>query len=259
MATRASSERYHLHSVTRAFDLLHCFSSDQTDWGVSELAGHLGIMKSAVHRILVTFLEHGFVKQNANRKYSLGPRLVYLHNLYRDRMDLLRCARPLLQDLAERTTKTCHLAKLFEDEIVYLLTVRPRGAYVFTVIPALHGPAYCTALGKVLLAHLPEEDQERILRKTRFEKRTRNTIVGMGRVRNHLRLVRSQGYATDDEEVKLTLRCIAAPIWNSARQVEAALSMSGHTADLTTDLMPDCIRRVCETAAAISAKMGFSP
>jgi DNA-binding IclR family transcriptional regulator len=254
--SNASPRNYLLSSLQHAMDLLHCFTTDRAEWGVSELADGLGMRKSAVHRTLMTLMEHGYIKQNQNLKYALGSRLVYLSNLYRDRMVLLNCARPVLHSLAESTKKTCHIAKLQDKEVVYLLTVRPKGALVFMRVPAFRAPTYCTALGKVLLAHQPDEEQERIIRGIQFQPRTPNTITEVGRLHGELKQIRECGYAVDDEESVPKMRCIAAPIWNSSGRAEAAVSLSGHVNHISRKHLENYVGPICQTSAAVSASLG---
>ena len=244
-----------LHSISHACSLLHCFSAEDIELGVSELATRLRMRKSGVHRLLQTLVEYEFIRQRENRKYVLGKRLVRLSEIYRSRAGLLTVAKPILQALATSTGKTSHIAKLYKDELIYLLSVRPRHAIHFTSFLPSHASIHCTALGKVLLAYLPAAEQDRIVKSIRFERKTPNTIVGVSPLKAHLELVRVKGYAIDNEESTLTLRCVAAPIWNYEGTVEAALSLSGHAIDLGDDRVGSYIEQVKEAASNISAQL----
>ena len=255
--TQSGHDRYILHTVARGMDLLHCFTPQRPNWGVSELAAHLQMNKSAVHRILATLLKREFVKQTVNRRYTLGPQLAYLSNVYSRHLDLIELARPILEQLSQLTSKTCHLAKLHEDEVVYLLSVRPREAYHFTNFPTLRAPAYCTALGKVLLAYQPQSEQTKIIQRIQFVRRTPHTITAASRFRLHLQEIAIQGFAIDDRELDLSLRCLAAPVYNSNNQVVAAISLTGHVSDLANRIIQAYTRRVQEAANKISARLGY--
>lgn len=250
-----SRDKYELHSLSRAFELLHCFSPAHPEWGVSELADALQMQKSAVHRVLVTFVSHQFIKQNDNRRYSLGPKIVQLSNVYRSGVTLIDLAKPELEQLAARTGKTCHLARLHEDEVIYLASIRPKQAVPLTVAPAVCGPCYCTALGKVLLAYQSAEELERIVEKIRFVKRTPNTIVGANRLKAHLKEVQTQGYAIDHEESIPNLRCISAPIHDASGKVEAAISLAGHIRDINHEILLAYVERVRAAAERISRRI----
>ncbi len=255
--SRQTQDRYLLESVARGMDLLHCFTPQKPDWGVTELATHLRMTKSAVHRILATLLRSEFVRQASDRRYTLGPRLAYLSNVYRRHLNLIEIARPVLEKLSQLTSKTCHLAKLHEDEVVYLLSVRPREAYHFTKYPTLRGPAYCTALGKVMLAYLPRSEQDQLIQRIHFVKHTPHTITAPSRFRVHLQEIAIQGFAIDDRELDARLRCVAAPVFNSQGLVEAAISLTGHVSDLSNRLIHVYSVRVREAADKISALMGY--
>ncbi|NWG12643.1 MAG: IclR family transcriptional regulator [Acidobacteria bacterium] len=251
------NDRYILQSLARGMELLHCFTPYNPDWGVSELSRHLRMTKSATHRILVTLQKKEFIQRTPERRYRLGPRLAYLAGVYGRHLDIIQLARPVLHQLSQLTGKTCHLAKLHEDEVVYLFTARPRESYHFTRYPTLRGPAYCTALGKVLLAYRSPSEQRRILQRIRLVRRTPYTITAPSRFRLHLQEVAIQGFAVDDRELDIRLRCIAAPIYNSQGMVEAAISLTGHVSDLGNRVIPAYVRRVQEAAGKISEQLGY--
>ena len=120
-------------------------------------------------------------------------------------------------------------------------------------------PLHCTAVGKVLLAYMPETDAEIIIQNVSSEQRTGNTITDPAELKQHLKMIRARGYAIDDEENEEGVRCVAAPIRNEIGQVIAAMSVSGPSTRITIEKIDDSLKsRVTETAMRISRKLGFS-
>ena len=249
----SSGEReYVLSSVLRGIELLRRFRPDKPEWGVTELAAELNITKSSVHRILITLLEHGFAKQQKNRKYVLGPRVLQLANTYACEMPLLHLAEPVLRDLARRMNKVCHLAKLCSGEVYYLRSFPPCNSFHF--IPAVSRPLHSTALGKVLLAHLKTTEQDRVIEEIELSPFTPRTITDRDELRNQLCQVAQQGYALDRGELRANFSCVAAPLFNRKSHLVAAISLrvSGFPeVDVTEYIEP-----VCWEAERISRAMG---
>jgi DNA-binding IclR family transcriptional regulator len=122
----------------------------------------------------------------------------------------------------------------------------------------LRNPAHSCAVGKVLLAHLPAKELDRIINAKGLPKRTENTITDPIQFREHLKLVRTQGYAIDDEENEKGVRCIAAPVFNEAGKAVAAISISTLAFRITKKVIQDSLRKeVRETALKISQRLGF--
>jgi len=195
------------------------------------------------------------------KNYFLGFKLVDLGNLLLNQLDLRREAEPFLRELAEKTKETVHLVILDQNEIVYIDKVEtdhnPSGLRMASRV-GLRNPPHSCAVGKVLLADLPEETLNHFLKKGNLIKRTENTITDPTRLREHLDLVKRQGYAIDDEENEKGIRCVAAPIRDGTGRAVAALSISGPAFKVTKRAIQDSLKKeVMETASQISQRLGF--
>jgi DNA-binding IclR family transcriptional regulator len=184
-----------------------------------------------------------------------------LGNLLLSQLDLRKEAEAFLYDLAERTKETVHMVFLDRGEIVYIdkveLDHNPSGLRMASRV-GLRNPAHSSAVGKVLLSHLNEEKLNLLIKEKGLPKRTENTIVDLVQLKEHLKLVRTQGYAVDDEENERGIRCVAAPIFNEAGKAVAAVSISGPAFRITRKVIQESLKKeVMETASKVSQRLGF--
>lgn len=246
------------NSIARAVRILNVFTGQRSEIGLSEISREAGLHKSTVHRLLASLERAGFVEQSSeNGKYRLGLKLFELGSLVMHRINLREEARPHLQALARKTKETVHLAALADGEIIYFEKIEGQSNLT---IPSAIGrkiPAHCTGLGKVLLAHLPEEELEAIVRQKGLKRFTANTITSLGEFKKHLEGVRTKGYAIDNEECELGLKCVAAPVRNHTGSVVAAISIAGPSGRLRSAAIPRLSKLVMETAARISRQLGY--
>jgi len=229
---------------------------------VRDLSSKVNLPKGTTHRLLSSLAYLGYVRQDPKtRNYLLGFKLVELGNLLLGQLDLRKEAAPFLKDLAERTKETVHMVVLDRNEVVYIDKVEgdhnPSGLRMASRI-GLRNPAHSSAVGKVLLSLLSDEDQNRFLQGKGFLKRTENTITDPAQLKEHLRTVRNQGYAVDDEENEKGVRCIGAPIYTEAGDAVAAISISGPAFRVTKKMVQELFKKeVMETALKISQRLGF--
>ncbi len=151
---------------------------------------------------------------------------------------------------------------LDRGEIVYIdkveLDHNPSGLRMASRV-GLRNPAHSSAVGKVLLSHLPEEELNGLIKEKGLPKRTENTITDLVQLKEHLKAVRNQGYAVDDEENEKGIRCVAAPIYNEVGRAVAAVSISGPAFQVTKKRVQETLKKeVMETASKISQRLGFS-
>ncbi len=211
-----------------------------------------------MHRIVRALASKGFVQQRANRRYSLGLRVLELGNMYRLRLDLARNAEPILRRLSQRTNANAHLARMENSEVVDLLRVEFPTPLRVTRSPMMRRPAHCTALGKVLLAHGTEEHLQAVIRRG-LPRLTGRTITQPKRLVHELERVRERGYAVDDEEFYPGIRCVAAPVFDEDSTVPAAMSVSGLITHVTQDRLPQFAEAVTHAARELSEQLGFRP
>ena len=254
---RADTGRYRIQSVERAVAILNAFSAEEPELGVTELADRLDLHKSTVHRFLVNLEAAGLVERNRHTaRYRLGLRIFELGGLVLQQMSLWDEALPFLEGLVRDSGETGHLAVLDGGEAVYIEKVEARKALR---IPSAIGrgyPAHATSLGKLLLAHLTADARDLVLAERGLSRCTPNTITGRDRLNTELDLIRSQGFAVDEEEYEEGLRCIGAPIVGHTGHVVAAIGIGGPVTRVTPQRVGELAELVMSAAASLSRRMG---
>jgi IclR family transcriptional regulator, KDG regulon repressor len=259
---RSSKPNNLVQTIGRASSILDILAQSPQGISIRELSDKIGLPKGTTHRLLSSLSYFGYVRQDPKtRNYLLGLKLVELGHLLLSQLDLRKEAEPFLKDLAERTRETVHLVFLDRNEIVYIDKVEtdqnPSGLKMASRV-GLRNPAHSSAVGKVLLAHFSEEELKNFIKEKGLLKRTENTIVDPTQLREHLKSVRTQGYAIDDEENEKGIRCVAAPIYNEVGKPVAAMSISGPAFRITKKLIQESLKKeVMETALKISQGLGF--
>ncbi len=249
---------YATRSVQRAIDIITSFSGEKPEQGLSELAAHLGLHKSTAHRLINVLAGSGLLERNPhNGKYRLSLKFFELGSLVMDQMDIRREALPHLQDLSARIGETVHLVIRDYNEAIYIEKVeRPNTMVRYSRI-GKRIPLHCTAVGKVLLAALPEWELADLLSKCDLSPRTSMTITCPVALMEELARVRTQGYAVDDQELEEGLMCLAAPIRNHQGQVVAAISISGSPARFAEGHIEAKVAELIAAANNISISLGY--
>jgi IclR family KDG regulon transcriptional repressor len=263
MASDQTSKPNNLvQTIERVSSLLDIVGQNPQGISIRDLSVKLKLPKGTIHRLLSSLLYFGYVRQDSKtRNYFLGFKLVELGNLLLSQLDLRKEAEPFLKDLAERTKETVHMVVLDRNEIVYIDKVETdqntSGLRMASRV-GLRNPAHSCAVGKVLLANHSEEALNEFIREKGLTKRTENTITNPIQLREHLNIVKVQGYAIDDEENERGIRCVAAPIYNEGGKPVAAVSISGPAFRITKKVIQETLKKeVMETALKISQKLGF--
>lgn len=256
---RAKSD-YSIQTVANALTLLEAFERAET-LGVSELSRRLALHKNNVFRLLATLEERGWVEQApGGDRYRLGLRCLELGQAFARSRDLLREAGPVLAALAGELGETAHLAVLSGTDVVHLAGEQPDRMLLAGLRVGRRLPAYCTALGKVLLGCSGEavrETYDRSLDDAMLVARTAGTVVDRIKLVEQWRAAASAGFAVDVEECEVGLCCAAAPVVDGTGRVVAALSITGPTSRLSEAVLVDGIaRRVVAHADALSQRLG---
>ncbi|NIH81882.1 IclR family transcriptional regulator [Amycolatopsis viridis] len=237
-----------VQSLRRAFELLERLADTGGEASLSELAASSGLPMPTIHRLIRTLVQLGYVRQNTNRRYALGARLIRLGE--NASMQFGAWARPLLAELVEVTGETANLAVLERDEVVYVSQVPSKHSMrMFTevgrrVLP--HG----TGVGKAILSQLPTEEVRALLSRTGMPAYTDHTFTDPDALLAHLAQVAAQGYAVDESEQELGVRCVAVPL--TGTPAPAAVSVSGPSGRLTLDAVSRIAPLVQATAATLS-------
>jgi len=248
-----------LSSVANSVRLIKAFSDDEYEIGISNLAKRLGIAKSTVHRLASTLIEGGMLEQNSETgRYRLGLFLFELGCLVRRKMDVSNEAKPYLKMLREKTGETVHLAILDQASVLFINNLESEHAVRMSVNVGVRAPAHCTAVGKALLAYQPADLVEQVIREG-IRSCTPKTMSNAAVLRRDLATVRARGYAIDDEELEIGLRCVAAPIRDHSGNVVASTSLAGPAQRMTKKVLIALAPDVIAAAEAISARLGFQP
>jgi DNA-binding IclR family transcriptional regulator len=256
---KAAEPKARLSSVATAIRLMNAFSEEEVEIGVSALSKRLGIAKSTVHRLAVTLVSEGLLEQNPeNEKYRLGITLFRLGSLVRQRMNLSNEAKPHLVGLRSLTNETVHLAILNQNQIMYVYNMESTQAIRARSDVGVRKPVYCTAEGLAMLAFQPEEMVDAVIADG-LVARTSYTNVDPARFRTNLQEVRQRGYAVEDEESEIGMRCIAAPVRDGSGAVVAAVGVAAPVQRLSKKTIAAFAPNVVRTAEAISARLGYRP
>lgn len=217
-------------SIAKAFQVLDCFTPENPELGVSEIARHLSVNKSTVYRLLATLQNINILEQNeSNQKYRLGLKLYSIGHKVELYQTFVLKARPILEEIAFKYKETVHLGIFDRDEVFYLDKVQGSlGLQINTQIGS-YRPLHCTGIGKLILAHLSEEKRKSILKKVRIAK-TENTIIEETQLKEALKMIRKQGYSLDNEEYEIGLICLAIPIYDRLGKFVGGVSLSGPSA-----------------------------
>lgn len=250
--------RSHLSSsVLKALDLLMCFERDGEELGIKDFERRLGMHASTAHRFASTLCSVGFLSQSSDSgRYRLGLRILELSRVVMNGIPLRRLALPHLATLAAKSGANANLGILWEDAVLYLARIpspRIQDTYFHSGRKAgLH----CTALGKVLLAFLPGDEQAAILNRLELRAHTPNTLTRPDALREHLEEVRQRGFATDREEFMVGSHCIAGPVRGAGGEVIGAISLSTTLLDMNYEQLLDRLPDLLEAVRATSYSMG---
>jgi IclR family transcriptional regulator, pca regulon regulatory protein len=242
--------------------ILSCFTPKRPVLGIADIADELGMSRSTTHRYVITLVALGYLEQGASRKYRLGLRVTNLGMSALNSTGLREHAHPYLEELRQRSSYTTSLAVLDGSDIVYVDRARSfrrgQGKIDLDLHPGSRLPAYATAMGKILLAFLPEADQRELLGSMRLTKRGPNTITSKKALRDELDEVSEEGFAVNDEELAADLFAIAAPVRNEAREVVAAINVAAPGSVISLEGMLDALSpHLLSTADRISARLGY--
>jgi IclR family pca regulon transcriptional regulator len=249
-------------SLERGLAILSSFHSDRPLLGVSELSRDLDLSRSTAHRYVSTLAKLGYLQQDPeSKRYRLGPKVLDLGFSALNSMDLLEISAPYLRRLSDETQRTVNLAILDGIDVVYIERYRTPQQGQREIDLNLHVgarlPAYCTAMGKAILAFLPEDRLAELIERIDFAPRGPNTLTNARAFRTELEKIRATGISVNDEELAYGLRSIAAPIHSHSGEVLAALNLAVHRTIVSMDeLIARFGPAVTKTAHDISMSMG---
>jgi DNA-binding IclR family transcriptional regulator len=245
-------------ALEKALDILEYIAERGDFVSTKEISAELGIPIATTYRTVNYLCNRNYLRENPDLEgngYSLGAQIQILADHITRQFDLISVALPSMRRLAAQSEQTVQLGILQEHQVIYIEQVLP--AKPVNIIAALRtGIAVnVSASGKVLVAHLPPQEQNDFLEKAELEPRTKRSITAIEQFRDELLQVKKQGYATDNEEFARGIGCVAVPIRNSRGQVIAAIGITGHSAEYTGNNWRNTSQLVRDAGRAISSNI----
>jgi len=241
-----------IQSLARGLKILDILGQAQDGASITELAETLGVDKGSASRLVATLVNFGYAeKDEQTRRFHLGPQVVPLSRSVLARLSMREAAKPFLRQLMERTGECVHLAVPAQGKVLYVDQVESPATLRVNAQVGTLNPLHCTALGKALLA-FGELDLP-----TTLEAFTPHTLTDPNRLRKNLAQVRANGYAVDDEEFDLGVRCIAVPVYDFRGKAAGAIGISGPATRVTPERLPELAASVVEIGKALSERMSF--
>ncbi len=248
-----------LPALVRGLAILERISKSRRGLTFAQLTRHFDFPKSSVHTLLLTFEREGYLRRDADTgRYMTGTKLVDIASMTVDGVALREKAAPFLHALATDTAMTAHLAILDRDEVAVVAKVDRAAHHRVATWIGKRVDLHCTSLGKCLIAYLPDGEVDRLIGDRSLLRHNENTIVSPRQLKKELARTRALGYAIDDEEEEIGIRCIGAPVWNWDRHVVAAVSVTGSTSLITVERFEQIADEVKQAALGISRQLGFS-
>lgn len=246
----------HLSSVERTLDILEHLAAHHKI-NLERLTEETGLPKPTLHRFLATLVKLGYVYRDENDQYSLTLRMFSVGSKGLAHMDIAQDTRPIAEELAEFLGETVHMGVLDDDMAMYIMKIESKYTIRMYSRVGKRIPLYCTAIGKVLLADKTKTEINQIIENMEMVPFTRTTIVNRQRLIEELGMVHANGFSEDVHEHEEGVRCIAVPVRDYSKQVVAGLSVSWPTFRFDVDKRDFYIHAIRESAAAISALLGY--
>lgn len=247
-------------TVARALELLDCLAESGGPMTVAEITRVMGVSRSTAYRLLRTLMAHGYVSESTTDSDGLqiGPKVLKLATSFLSRFEIRTVARPFLVSLRDTSQETVHLVVPHEGEVLHIEKVesmQPVRAYSPV---GLQEPMHCSAVGKAMLAVMPEAEVDAIIRQHGLPRKSPNTITDPEALKEHLRLARAQGIAINDVENEEGIRAVGVALAPYSGMPVAAISISGPAYRFTMEQACSLSDELKMTAAGILRQMGLT-
>ena len=248
-----------VQSIGRAFAILEEVARNRDGIGLADLSKKVGLHNSTTFHLVKTMVSLGYIRQlKDSKRYRIGRPLFALAASALDEMEMVSMAMPVLDDLSRATGESSHFATRMSDAVVVMARTPGPGAFQLTDRVGVVRPAYCTALGKVILAALRPDQLDRYLERVELKSLTTKTITNAQRLRRELQEIRRSGIAIDDGEFDTEMRCAAMPVHDFSGQVVGAIGISGPVWRLSIQALQTKARDLLEAAKSLSEAFGAS-
>jgi DNA-binding IclR family transcriptional regulator len=237
--------------------LLDMLSESDVPLSLAEICTRMGLHKSTAHRSLIVLERTSMIERTPEGRFRLGLKLYELGNRAVEQIDLRDRVQPFFRRLAMEVGETVHLSVLQKTKVVYLDKVEPNRRVCMTSKSGTSNPVYCTSMGKAMLAFLPDDPREEVLSKIKFTRFTSKTLCSREALLKSLERVKKRGFAIDDEEIEVGVRCVGAPIFDENRYPIAAVSVSGPASRITVQSVPGIAEKLIRCCNEISRTLGI--
>jgi IclR family pca regulon transcriptional regulator len=233
----ASGDPNFMTTLARGLAVIQAFSQKRNQLSISQISKLTGLSRASVRRCLYTLSKLGFAGSDDASKFFLRPKVLALGYAYLSSMPLAAAAQPVLEHVSHFLRESCSISTLDGTDIIYLARANVTRIMAIDLGIGSRLPAFCTSMGRVLLANLPPQQLEPLLQRIEFVRYTDRTVNSIERLRQILQGVRTAGYAVVDQELELGLRSMAVPIQSPSGQVVAALNVGAHAQRVTVQVM----------------------
>ncbi len=245
-----------VQSIERAFSILEAIARSRDGISLAELSKRVGLHNSTTFHLVKTMVSLGYVRQLKDKRYRVGRPLFVLAANSLDDVEMVSLAMPVLEDLSRETGEAGHFAVRMGDGVVVIARTGGSGAFQLTNRMGVVRPAHCTALGKIVLAALRQEQLERYLERAELKAFTPKSITESAVLRREIDEVRRAGIAFDDGEFDPELRCVAVPVRDFTGRLIGAIGISGPVWRLSIQALQSRAKLVEAAAARLSAEFG---
>jgi DNA-binding IclR family transcriptional regulator len=247
-----------VRAVDRALDILLCFTREEPTRSLTQIAESIHMSKTTVHRLLATLENKRFITRDNNTGlYRLGLRFVEMASIVLQDVELHRWAQPYLQRLAREYGETVDLSILDGSHVIYLEVIESPQRVKLAAAVGQRLPAFLTASGKALLAYLPEEQTQQIIRDNLAEASNNNPMT-IAEMMADLRITAERGYAISEQEYEDEINAVAAPIFDKDRQPIASIAIVGPSYRLTKDRLPSLGESLRQLTQSITNEVGIA-
>jgi DNA-binding IclR family transcriptional regulator len=254
-----SKRNYDITALQRGLRLLHLFSESPRGLSAKQVAIAARLPVSTVHRFLANLVTAGFLNRDGEGIHHLGIACFSIGQAAAGQLDIRRLSLPYLRELNQQTRETIHLTVRHGLAAVYVEKLdSPEPLRIHSRIGA-SVPLYCTAVGKVMLAYMPSDEQNRILPELDLKRVTPNSVGNLQELKTELFRVRKNGYASDLEEHELHIRCVAAPIWDHTGNVQSSVSITAPSIRMPVARLRQLAPLIQAAGLQISAELGYQP
>ena len=249
-----------IQSIGRAFAILEEVARHRDGIGLADLSKRVGLHNSTTFHLVKTMVSLGYIRQlKESKRYRIGRPLFALAASALDEKEMVSMATPVLDELSRQTGESSHFASRMSDAVVVMARTPGPGAFQLTDRVGVVRPAYCTALGKVILAALLPDQLDRYLERVELKALTPKTVTNPQRLRREFQEVRRTGIAFDDGEFDKEVRCAAMPVHDFSGQVIGAIGISGPVWRLSISALQGKARIIAEAAKRLSEAFGAPP